>query len=216
MWRSRAEVAKQQAEFLFHVEAGELDTYTININITSMTDTEIVNFRYTFLPFPIVLGVKIPKDEWRTATIATYALKELRTRHGPDVESAVMQEIPSPLLVKLQHRRSSGLDTGVTTTSRTPRRQEYAPELTDTFLRNHTSLYAYVQEQDNCIIDLAERTEKRVFPYVKELIATAFVLLALFLYLGGSPWTILRQTASSAIISYFIMIMTCKCRVVAR
>ncbi len=181
-----------------------------------MTDTEIVNFRFTFLPFPVVLDVRIPKDEWRTATLAGYALRELRQRHGPDVESVVMQEIPSPLLVKLQYLRSSGLDTGVTTTTRTPRRQEYASELTDTFLRNHTSLYAYVQEQGDCIIDLAERTEKRVFPYVKELIATAFALLALFLYLGGSPWTILRQTATSAILSYFIMMMTCKCRVVAR
>ncbi len=174
--------------------------------------TQIVNFRYTFLPSPIILAVPIPRDEWRTVALAQIAIDYLAKQYTTDIKKTFRRDIPSALVIKFQDRRETDVSskTNVVTSSNRPRRQAQFPELTDAVLRGNTSLAHYVNDHDDCIIDVSERPSTRVMKYAKQQIAGFAVLLAVTVYLDGNYWITI---ALGGLGGYMAMLLTCECKV---
>lgn len=174
--------------------------------------TQIINFRYTFLPCPVILAVPVPRDEWRTVVLARIAIDYLAHRYTADIKKTFQRDIPSPLVVKLQDRREADAPSNSNLTNR-PRRQAQFLELTDALLRSNTSLARYVYEHDDCIIDVSERPATRLIKYRNEKIAVFAAVLAIMVYIGADWSAITRQIALSFLGGYISMIITCKCKI---
>lgn len=185
-------------------------------DLNQMTEmTEIVNFRYTFLPIPIVLGVPIPKDEWRTTVIASRALHHLELSYGADMRKTLLKEVPSALLVKLLHSRPEF-------PARVERRQQpplhNAKHLTDVYLRENISLVTYVAKNDDCIIEIFSRPTKPLVDarMLGLLGSVGVVFCALSLYLGKSILDLVCQLVVSLAFGWYASIVFCTCKVVAK
>ena len=175
----------------------------------------LVNIRYAFLPIPVVLGVHINAEEWRTLPILSAALYQLKNTYGPEIKNVWLADIPSPLLAKLTipRQQKAGDDIILQDTQ-----SNDTTELTDIILREAGGVAEFAKQHGDIIIDLCERkTIKREFGTPLVRCAMALLLfVSLYMYSIGDVYTILRGAVFSMIGAWSTLPWACKCKVVVR
>ncbi|KAJ3170015.1 hypothetical protein HDU87_000481 [Geranomyces variabilis] len=176
-------------------------------------DTTIVNFRYTFLPIPVILAVPVQKNEWRTLPILAAALNCLSKEYGQEIQETWVMAVPSALVVRLEQHREKARVNDILLTPRVKN------ELSSSILRDAGGIYAYVQEHNDAVIDISQRSVRPAhkFPTV-QLASVLGAAVVVHVFLGGplSFWGVIQQLLISALGGYLAMVMTCRCKVVVR
>lgn len=189
------------------------------VYIPTMNKT-LVNIRYAFLPIPVVLGVYINAEEWRTLPILSAALHQLSNTYGPEIKNVWLADIPSPLLAKLTIPRQEEANVGTNPNDiiLQSTQSNEATELTDIVLREAGGLAEFAKKHGDVIIDLCERkTIKRDLGTPLVRCAMALLLfVGLYMYSIGDVYTILRGAVFSMIGGWFTLPWACKCKVVVR